>query len=200
MTVDEVMREIEYDRLFYDQSGGGVTFSGGEPLTQPEFLVALLIACQKRELHTALDTSGYAAKRLIERITPLVDLFLYDLKLLDEELHLRYTGVSNQLILSNLRWLSVKGVNLKVRIPLIPGVNDEEVSLRQMGEFLVELPNPPEIEIMPYHAIGEAKYEGLGKAYRLPGLLSQTPEKIAHTVFIFQSYGLQVHNSAISQP
>ena len=197
MTVSAVMAEIERERPFYDQSGGGVTFSGGEPLMQPAFLLALLHACREVELHTTLDTSGYAPWRVLEQALPLVDLFLYDLKLVDESRHRLYTGASNRLILRNLRRLSQAGANLVVRIPLVPGVNDDEQSLRLAGKYLSSLPRVAELELMPYHASAEAKYEALGMGYKLPGLKPPTPEKLAEAAQVLQSYGLRVSSQSV---
>jgi pyruvate formate lyase activating enzyme len=194
-----VLGELERDRPFYDQSGGGVTFSGGEPLMQSAFLLELLQGCRERELHTALDTSGYAAWRVVEKAVPLVNLFLYDLKLVNINRHREHTGVSNRLILQNLRRLSVAGAKLTVRIPLIPGINDDDESLRQSGKFLSKLPNLPEVEIMPYHDIAEAKYEALGRGYQLPGLKPPTQERLAWVVQVLQSYGLRTSSLSLPQ-
>jgi pyruvate formate lyase activating enzyme len=167
MTVEQALAEIERDRTFYEQSGGGVTFTGGEPLAQPRFLLDLLSACRTRGLHTTLDTSGYGPWPVLDEIRPLVDLFLYDLKLMDDSRHREWTGVSNADILSNLRRLSELGHEILVRIPVIPGVNDDEGNLRATGKFLASLTRVPPVELLAYHNIAEAKYAGLGQEYGL---------------------------------
>ena len=167
MTVEQVMAEIVPDTAFYDESRGGVTFSGGEPLLQRDFLLALLQACRARELHTVVDTSGFAAWDTIDQIRPCTDLFLYDLKLIDDERHRETTGATNQPILRNLQDLSALGHPIVIRIPLVPGLNDDEEAIRQMAEFIAALPNRHPIELLPYHHIAIDKYLRLGKTYRL---------------------------------
>ena len=192
MSVDEVMEEIEADRAFYDQSGGGVTFSGGEPLAQPAFLTSLLVACKERDLHTSLDTSGFAGWSVVDRIRTYVDLFLYDLKLMDNVRHRRFTGVSNQKILANLRSLSELGHRILIRIPVIPGINDDEDNLRQTGAFLASLPVQPAVELLAYHQSGLAKYDSLGLEYRLPEVLPPGSMRMEGLAGILRESGLQV--------
>jgi pyruvate formate lyase activating enzyme len=170
MSVAQVMAEIRKDISFYEASGGGVTFSGGEPLNQSSFLSALLQACKQEELHTAVDTSGFAPWPVIDSLRSSVDLFLYDIKLIDEAAHLRYTGVSNRLILENLRRLCAAGQPLRVRVPLIPGINDSPDDLRRLADFIAGLPNRPEVELLPYHTSGVEKYRRLNRIYELEGL------------------------------
>ena len=167
MTVEQVMAEIAPDTAFYDESHGGVTFSGGEPLLQRDFLLALLQACQARELHTAIDTSGFASWDTVDQIRPFTDLFLYDLKLIDDERHHEFTGVTNQPILRNLQDLSALGHSIVIRIPIVPGLNDDDEAIRQMAEFIAALPNRHPIDLLPYHHIAVDKYLRLGKPYRL---------------------------------
>lgn len=169
MTVEETMAEIERDRPFYEESGGGVTVSGGEPLAQPEFLGALLSACRAAGIHTALDTCGFAPWEVLDRIRGDVDLFLYDLKLLDDAKHRELTGVSNDLIVKNLRALSDRGHRIHLRVAIIPGVNDDDASLREIGAFASSLPHLDEIDILPYNRMGIDKYARLDRPYRLPG-------------------------------
>jgi pyruvate formate lyase activating enzyme len=162
------MEEIGRDVVFYDQSGGGVTFSGGEPLAQPAFLRALLRACKAQGLHTALDTCGYAPWEVLDDIREDVDLFLYDLKLMDDARHRRFTGVSSNPILENLQHLSWCGHRIVLRVPIIPGVNDDEENLRQMGGFAADLPSLERIDLLPYHRIGRDKYQRLGRTCPMP--------------------------------
>ncbi len=193
MTVQQVISEIEEDTVFYEQSGGGVTFTGGEPLAQPRFLLALLSACRTRALHTTMDTSGFVPWLVLDEIRPLVDLFLYDLKLMDDTRHIQWTGVSNADILSNLRKLSELGHKIQVRIPLIPGINDDEENLQQTGEFLARLLHVPPVELLPYHNIAEGKYTGLGMEYELPEVHSPTPDRMMKSVTVLRRYGLEIN-------
>ncbi|MFO7890106.1 MAG: glycyl-radical enzyme activating protein, partial [bacterium] len=135
MTAEEVMAEIRKDIIFYDESGGGVTFSGGEPLFQPDFLHQLLFKCKKEDIHTAVDTCGYASREVVERIIPLTDLFLFDLKLMDDQEHKKYTGVDFQPIKDNLIFLSNQNSVISIRIPVIPGITDTKVNLDKMIQF-----------------------------------------------------------------
>lgn len=167
VTAEEVMEEIERDRIFYDSSGGGATFSGGEPLSQPEFLHSLLRACKAREIHTTVDTSGYAPWEVLREIAADADLFLYDLKLMDDGEHRKFTGVSNELILENLRLLSEAGGAIIVRVPIVPEVNDDEAAISRIGQFLASLPTSPIVDILPYHRVGTEKYRRLSRLYRL---------------------------------
>ena len=192
VTVEEIMAEIERETPFHDQSGGGVTFSGGEPLMQRSFLLAMLTACRKRDIHTVVDTSGYTTWEALDSIRRFVDLFLYDLKLMDDELHTQYTGVSNKPILRNLKSLSEHGHPVYVRIPLIPGVNDDERNLRESADLLASLPNITGVELMGYHDIAAAKYEALGMGYQLNGTKPPTTEHMGKAGNILEGYGLKV--------
>jgi len=192
MTVEQVFAEIGRDRIFFEQSGGGVTFTGGEPLAQPRFLLALLSACRGSDLHTVVDTSGYTLWAVLDEIRAFVDLFLYDLKLMDDERHRQWTGMSNKKILSNLQRLAELGQNLLVRIPIIPGINDDEENLRQTGIFLASLSHRPSVELLPYHNIATAKYAGLGREYGLDEIHPPTEEKMQAHIATLKEYGLQV--------
>jgi len=192
MSLTEVMDAIERDVPFYDESGGGVTLSGGEPLFQKDFSLAILEACRKLDIHTVLDTCGYASARTLAQVAPLVDLFLYDLKLVDHEKHLQYTGVSNERILANLQALSSLGADLLVRIPLIPGVNDDPLEVQNIGEFLHSLPETPAIELLTYHNIAEAKYSGLNMEYTLPSLQPPSFEQVQVVATRLRGFGLVV--------
>jgi pyruvate formate lyase activating enzyme len=192
MTVAQVMKEIERDVPFFDQSKGGVTFSGGEPLLQRKFLAELLKICREHEIHTVVDTSGYAAWEELDSIRGYVNLFLYDLKGMDDERHKQYTGVSNQFILENLRRLSAVGAECVVRIPLIPGVNDEAENLRASGEFLSEMKNVVAVNLMGYHDMAQAKYEALGLAYRLSEMQAPSAESMQSAAKILGDFGLNV--------
>lgn len=192
VTVSDVLADIEKDVVFYDESGGGVTFSGGEPLLQSEFLRALLEVCSQREIHAAVDTTGFAMPAVLDRVRDHVNLFLYDLKLMDDEKHQRFTGVPNALILSNLRRLSAEGHAIVIRVPIIPGINDDEENIVQTGEFVSSLANPHQVDILPYHNTAQDKYRRLDKAYRLPGLNSPPPEQMDGIATTLRGFGLQV--------
>jgi pyruvate formate lyase activating enzyme len=177
-TIDDLLAEIDRDVLFYDQSRGGVTLSGGEPLAQPEFAAELLRECRLRRIHTAVDTCGFAGEEALAAVAAHTDLFLYDVKLLDDERHRLWTGVSNAAILENLRWLSSEGKRLWIRYPLIPGVNDSERDLADLGRFVARLPEVEALQVLPYHAAGARKFAHLGRRYALPDVLPPDPEAI----------------------
>jgi len=195
VTVAEVMAEIERDVPFYDQSGGGVTFSGGEPLGQHKFLVKLLRECKVREIHTVVDTSGFATWDVVDSIRENVDLFLYDLKMIDDGRHKRYTGTSNKLILSNLQRLAESGAQIEIRIPLIPGVNDDAENLKRSAAFIAGLPNITGIEFMGYHNIAAAKYESIGIEYQLPDTTPPSDAAMLAAAQYFEDVGLNVKTS-----
>ena len=163
VTVEEVMDEIEKDGIFFDESGGGITFSGGEPLMQIDFLETLLEEIKKKNIHVTLDTSGYVSFEDLERVSPNVDLFLYDIKIMDKEKHEKYTGVSNKLILENLRKLSEIGKPVAVRIPLVSGINDDDQNIQMLAEYLHGLKNIKQINLLAYHRGGCEKYKRLRK-------------------------------------
>lgn len=174
--VAELVAEIERDRPFFDASGGGVTFSGGEPLCHPSFLAACLDACRERGLHTAVDTSGFAATGTVFDIAARADVLLYDLKHMDPEIHRRRTGADNTLILANLRELSRStDTGIWIRIPLIPGFNDDDENIDRTSEFIVSLARRHPVFVLPYHAIGRDKWRRLGLAP--PGDAPPTPDE-----------------------
>ena len=192
MTVPDVMAEIERDIDFYDESGGGVTFSGGEPLFQPAFLHELLQGCKAIEIHTTIDTCGFATWNTLDRVRQHVDLFLYDVKLLDDTRHREYTGVSNQQILRNLSRLSQEGHPIVLRVPVIPGINDDEANLREIGAFAAELPPLRRLDLLPYHRIGRDKYHRLGKHTPMPEVDPPTEERMAEIARTMRQFGLAV--------
>jgi pyruvate formate lyase activating enzyme len=174
-TVSKVMAEVERDVIFYDQSGGGVTFSGGEPLMQPDFLLALLNQCRAMNIHTAVDTSCYAEPEIVESVVERTDLFLCDLKHMDNEMHERFTGVGNNLILENIRLISQAGKKIVIRIPIIPGFNDDLGNIEATGKFTASLPGVGRIDILPFNR------GGIEKSVRLTGEIKpiqiETPDK-----------------------
>ena len=187
-----VMREIEKDRLFYEESGGGVTFTGGEPLMQPDFLEELLMECRKTDIHTAVDTTGYASPEVVRKIARYTDLFLYDVKFMDAEKHLKYTGVSNELILDNLVLLSREGARIFVRVPVIPGINDNAGEMAAIARFVSNLPGIVELAVLPYHRTAKQKYERFGMEYLLRDLEEPQEEEMENLAGFFRSKGLKV--------
>ena len=174
VTVAQILPELMDDRIFYETSGGGVTLSGGEPLMQPAFTESLLKTLKAEGIRTALDTCGYAPRQVLERMLPYTDLFLFDLKAVDSDLHRRLTGRENAIILDNLRFLSEEKCAVEIRIPLIPDQNDGEIDA--MGAVLTALPHPvTRVKVLPYHPYAGSKYRALGLEAPLAGLKSLDP-------------------------
>jgi pyruvate formate lyase activating enzyme len=169
-TVGGLLKEIERDLVFFEESGGGLTLSGGEPMAQPHFVSALLDECRERRIHTAIETCGFAESGAFLRVALAADLVLFDLKLVDPEKHRRHTGASNQPILHNLEGLVARGRAVTVRIPVVPGINDAEEDIGQFAGYLARL-RVRQVELLPYHQTGVEKYRRLGSTYRL----KQTP-------------------------
>jgi pyruvate formate lyase activating enzyme len=169
LSVDEVMNEIVKDKIFYEESSGGVTFSGGEPLLQHDFLNELLIKCKTEGIHSTVDTSGYSSSEIINSIAPNTDLFLYDLKLMNDDEHQKYTGVSNQLILKNLIDLDQLGKKIIIRIPIVPEITDTNENLFSIRGFISYLNNVMEVNLLPYHRAGEGKYKKYSKENKMDG-------------------------------
>lgn len=160
MTVEEIMQEIEKERVFFEDSDGGVTFSGGEPLQQHDFLDKILRKCNQDSIHTSLDTTGFAPKEVVVKIMNKVDLFLFDIKHLDDEIHKKFTGVSNKLILENLKFLYENDKKIIIRFPVIPGVNNSEQHIKELQSYLKkEMPEIKKVDLLPYHNIADHKYE-----------------------------------------
>jgi len=188
---DELFRIIESDTIFYDESAGGITFSGGEPLMQPQFLMEIAQKCHQAKIHTALDTSGYASQQTLLKVLPYFDLVLYDLKIIDDGLHRKYTGVSNKIILENLEVLNQSGKDIRLRFPVIPGVTDSSTNLRQVQSYLSHLHQIKNIDILDYHDISRGKYERFGKENKMgdqklnPGVTTEIKQQ-------FEDLGYQV--------
>ncbi|MGQ9611156.1 MAG: glycyl-radical enzyme activating protein [bacterium] len=174
-SVEEVIEEVKKDMPFYKNSGGGITLSGGEPTMQPEFCIAVLQESKKAGMHTALDTSGYVKFDILKEILKYVDLVLYDLKVIDPQKHKEYTGVTNEIIISNLKEIDKMNIPVEIRIPTIPGYNDFEDNLLATCELINGLQNVERIKMLPYHRLGEGKYTRLDMEYKLKGL--ETPSK-----------------------
>lgn len=192
VSVKDVMGELEKDSLFYEESQGGVTFSGGEPFEQPIFLNALLDKAKSKDLHTTVDTCGYFNPNLLANFDRKVDLFLYDLKMIDDEKHKKYTGKSNNLILDNLRRLTANGHRVAVRIPLIAGINDDDNNIEKTVEFLKTLNHIEQINLLPYHSGGSLKQKRLGKKQLHAGFQSPSSERMEAIKKIFKANGFSV--------
>ncbi|MEA4889437.1 MAG: glycyl-radical enzyme activating protein [Clostridiaceae bacterium] len=189
-TAESVIAEVVRDEPFYRQSGGGLTLSGGEPLLQPDFALELLLAAKEQGLHTAVDTSGYADWQQLAALIPWTDLWLYDLKSMNTARHQTATGVSNNLILENLRRLGQRSVPIHIRIPLIAGFNDSLEEMRRMSDFLRLLPAVRLVEFSPYHELAGAKYQSLGR----PNPVFQSPAagRLESLMMPFRTAGLAI--------
>ena len=168
-TVADVLEELLRDKPFYDASGGGMTLSGGEPLAQARFAAALLKAAKEAGVRTAVETCGHLPRTVLEDVRPSVDLWLYDIKGLDAELHRKHTGVDNRLILENLRWLDGQGAKIVLRCPMVPGLNDSEENLSKLGALADSLKGVSQVDVEPYSPFGVDKGRQLGYAvYEAP--------------------------------
>jgi len=190
MTVDDVMREVLKDRVFFEESGGGVTFSGGEPLLQFPFLRALLAASREQGLHTAVDTCGFAPREQLAAIAPLTDLFLYDLKILDAARHLEVIGVPNRVIRDNLVYLGGVSDAIWIRVPIIPGVTDDRANLEAIARLAASIETVERIDLLPYHRLGMVKSRPLGVAYDAMQTAPPSRERMEELTAIFRAEGL----------
>ena len=186
------MAELSKDTLFYDESGGGITFSGGEPLMQPEFLRAALDACKSEELHTVVDTCGYADADVVESILDRVNLFLFDVKLMDDDQHVKYTGLSIGPILENLRAVAASGGRVIIRFPLIPGITDTEENIDRLSDFASSLQTIKDIHVLPFHEIAKGKYKRLQVTNAMEGIQPPGPESIMAVKSKFETRGFRV--------
>lgn len=192
MTVSEVMKQIEKERVFFEQSGGGVTFTGGEPLGQPEFLMEMLRECKRKEINTVIDTCGFASAKVLLDTVPYTDLYLYDIKHMDSEKHKEYTGVDNELILSNLLALGESGAAIFARMPFMPGINSDEENLRAMGSFLTGVKGLKQLNILPYHSVAEDKHRRWGMEYQLKDIYPPTENALRKAASVLEEYGIKV--------
>jgi pyruvate formate lyase activating enzyme len=192
MSIEEVVEKLSRDTVFYEESGGGVTFSGGEPLQQYRFLSALLKACRKRNIHTAVDTCGYGSAEGLRQVAEYTDLFLFDLKMMNPKRHLEWTGVTNDSILDNLTMLSRIHDSIWIRIPVIPGINDSPEDFTAMASFLSPLSGIKQVNLLPYHKMGQVKLERLGRRYRLHRLDVPCDEDLIPLTEPFAECGLRI--------
>jgi len=192
LSVSQVLEAVLQDQIFYEESGGGVTFSGGEPLSQPEFLRALLAACRDRGIHTTVDTCGLAQPDDVLAVAALTDLFLYDLKFMDDAKHRRYAGVSNALILENLKALGRAQSRIWLRVPVIPGINDAPADLQAAARFAATVSGVQQVHLLPFHRTGLPKARRLGQDNGLAGVQPPSDEAMSRAVDIFANAGLAV--------
>ena len=183
VTADQILPQLLEDRDFYETSGGGVTLSGGECLMQVDFCVELLQKLKEEHIHTAVDTCGYVKREVFDRVIPYTDMFLYDIKAIDEETHIRCTGKSNRLILENLQYLNEKNCKIEVRIPFVPGYNDGEPE--KIAHFLRDLKNVTKVRVLPYHNFAGSKYTALSMKNTLPETVP-TEEEIKRAEHYFE--------------
>jgi pyruvate formate lyase activating enzyme len=190
--VDKVLHELHKDAQYYCLSQGGITLSGGEPTLQPQFTQALLKACKDQGYHTALETCGYATWSIFQSILPHVDLVLYDLKHINREKHIQFTGVPNDLIIHNLRRLDRVGSSYVVRVPVIPTINDAPDDIEVLATLCRSLKHLQYIELLPYHRLGASKYQHLARSYSLSDLHPPQDKRINQISEALQSQGLTV--------
>ena len=193
-SVREIIEILEKDRIFINQSGGGVTFSGGEPLLQYDFLLEALKECKNEGYHTAVDTSGYSSPENYRALIPYTDLFLFDLKHLDNEKHIEMTGVSNKLIMENLLLLSKMASDLMVRIPVIPGMNNNISHMKLMKDLIGSLNKEriSKINLLPYHKIGSSKYRKFNRDWKMDGIDPPSGEEMKLLKELFSETGVKV--------
>jgi len=193
-SVNDILGILEKERIFIDESKGGVTFSGGEPLLQADFLLEALKACRQNGYHTAVDTSGYAPRENYAKIIPFTDLFLFDIKHMDDSMHIKYTGVSNSLIFSNLKMILDSGNDVFARIPVVPGFNDDQGNLNSLKQFLAgnRYENLKKISLLPYHKTGKAKYKKFNIPYRMDGTEPPSRDRMNEIKKFFSDTGIKV--------
>jgi len=192
MSVEDVLGEAEKDKIFYDQSGGGVTLSGGDPFVQAGFAEALLDGCRARGIRTAVDTAGFANNGVLDRLAPKADLILYDLKSMDDDRHKEFTGVSNAPVLENLKRLAAGRTEIWVRIPLVAGVNDDDDNIRRTIEFLSSLKTIRRVGLLPYHSSGLDKARRIGRENVFRKFEAPSEERLAAVAAAFREAGFEV--------
>jgi len=192
MTVEEVFDIVRRDRDFYEESGGGVTIGGGEPTFQPYFTYMLIEKCKQDRIHTALDTNGYTQTDMAFKVLKEADLLLYDIKGMNPQEHIRNTGVSNEVILANLKRLDIMHKPVIIRMPIVPGYNDSEENIKSAAEFLSKLKCVERVDLLPYHEYGKIKYKQLGREYKLNDVQPPTVDKMKEIKSILERHGLKV--------
>ena len=191
MTAEEVFDKVRRDKMFYDTSGGGVTVSGGEPLTHADFVAELFALCKGEGIHTCVESCGCVPQSAFEKVLPLTDTFYFDLKLMDGEKHREYTGQSNEQILANARFLAEKRADILFRQPLIPGVNDGAENIRATAEFIRSMGRPElQLQLIAYHRMGTAKYAALDIPYTLEELAVMPAEQVEAVRKAYEDWGV----------
>ena len=191
VTAGEIIAEVERDTIYYKRSGGGLTLSGGECLTQPDFAEALLVLAHERSINTAIESTGFADFSVISRLLPHLDLYLMDIKHMDSQKHKEFTGQYNDVILGNAQKIARSPVKLIIRTPVIPTFNDTEEEIRAIAKFAASLPGVEEMHLLPYHRIGTDKYKGLGRDYSLAHIEPPSKEKMDRLLDVVNSCGLR---------
>ena len=191
MTVEELVEEAKKDRVFYKHSGGGVTLSGGEPLLNPDFTLRLLKALKEEGIGVGVDTCGHVPWASIEPMLPYIDFFLWDIKHMDSQKHREFTGVSNELILQNARSVSDRNIPLYIRVPIIPGYNDSEENIRATCQFARGLSSLVEVDVLPLHHLGKARYDSLNRDYPIADIPLVPDGILQHIKRLVESYGLK---------
>ncbi len=193
-SVGDIIEILDKERIFINESKGGVTFSGGEPMLQTEFLIEVLKASRENGYCTAIDTSGYSPVENFKAVIPYTDLFLFDIKHIDDSMHVKFTGVSNSLIFSNFQFILDSGKNIFARIPLVPGFNDDPEHLRALKQFLADSKreNLKRISLLPYHRIGKAKYSKFGIPYRMNDTEQPSHERMIELKEYFSDLDIKV--------
>ena len=189
MSVDDLLSILLEDKVFYEKSGGGITLSGGECLMQAEFCAKLLKKLKENGIHTAVDTCGFVHRNLIDKVLSFTDIFLYDMKAYDDDVHIKCTGQSNKIIIDNLKYIDNCGKKIEIRIPYVPKHNDNQIT--KICEFLSTLNNVVKVRVLPYHNYAGSKYESLNMENTLPEILP-TDEDVKSAKEAIQSYGLSV--------
>lgn len=190
MTAEEVFKVVNRDKDYYDNEGG-CTCSGGEILSQADFVAAVFRICRENGIHTNADTSGFGSREALKKIMEYADMFYYDFKILNSYLHKQYTGVGNEVILDNLRYVAESGIPLVIRVPLIPGVNASDEDINNMAKTIVSYAPNSLVSMLSYHEYGKNKYRMIGREYPMPDTPSMTEDEKARALEIVSSYGLQ---------
>lgn len=192
ITDDELLKTIQGDQIFFEESGGGVTFSGGEPLMQADFLTEMLKKCEENNIHTCVDTTGFASEKTIRKIAELADCFLFDLKVINNDLHQKYTGVPVDGILRNLAWLDQNNKNVILRLPVIPGITDTEKNISEIKSFIKSLKNMKQIDLLPYHNISNGKYTRFNKENKMKNINPLSDNEMLQLKSEFEAIGFEV--------